>query len=239
MKLVYKLISALLAIAVLPVMFFLPFLDLNVTSSLFKEGIAFNGSLQSLLSGDLTLATGNEAVDKLLGNMDYKALWTALGELRTPLIISVVSLVLALLLALVAAVVSLAAKKKSTLAVLGGAGLLATIAGLVSFGFVSGPVLDGSFDVLSLMGPNMDSMKGLANALSALTGDLLSVKTFRLDTAVTVMFMLFLGLLMWSVCWYIAEIMLDGGKLERKKKVLTPAQRAAKKAKEMKKQQEK
>jgi len=235
MKLVYKLVSALLAIAILPVMFFLPLVDVKVTSPLFKEDITYNGSIQSVAAGNFKLNTGNNSVDDILKDLNYKEIWAALGELRAPLIISVSALVLALLLAVAAAIAALLAKKQMLVAAMGGAGLLATLTGLLSFGLVSSPVMSGSFDVLSLLGSKMEALKDLADVLAGLTGKFLSVEVLRLDFAVTMMFALFLAMLVWSGVWYVFEILLDGGRPQRKKKELTPAQRAAKKEKEMKK----
>lgn len=236
MKLFYKISSAVLALCVVPILLFAPYLHMKVSSQLLKEPIEQTISMQTFSKG-LNFASSNAELNTLLKGINYKEAWAALGNLRIALVISAAALGIAVLFALAVAVAALFSKKKLLPALLSGGGILSMLTAIISFSFFAGPILDGSFDVMNLLGKSADTLKKVTDLLGSLTGSLLDVSVLKFGNAITLLFMLFVVLLIWIALFYVLDIFLEGGRPERKKKQLSPAQRAEKKEKELKKQQ--
>lgn len=236
MKLFFKLSCAIIALCVIPILLFSTYLNLTVTSPMLDNPIKEEFSLQTLKNG-LNFTTENADITDVLKNLNLKDVWAGLGNLRIALIVTVAALALAILLALVIAVAALFSKKKMTIAVLAGVGLLLMLTTVIAFSLFAGPFLDGSFSVLSLLGASAETLKGIGDLIGSITGALLQVTVLKLGSIVSLMFFLFVALLILCAVFYILEIFLEGGRPERKKKVLSPVQRAQLKEKEQKKQQ--
>ncbi len=234
MKLLYKIGASLLALAGILTLCLLPLVSLHAAVPVLSYDLNVAPNLKQLLSGNL-METQNEQVNKILSDAKFSTVWENLGELRPAIIICAVSLCLAVLLMAALILLPFFTKKKTVTAALSGGGLLCALSASISFGFFASPIKDGSFDVLSLLGDGAQALSTVVNTISKFTGNLYQVSVLKPGIAITLFTVLFILILFWSVLFYVLEIMLDGGRQPKKQKQLTPAQRAAKKAKQDKK----
>jgi|GEM_PF-870436 len=260
MKYVYKAGCALLALAVIPVLYFLPFCYLRVSSSLLQGSFSQEVSLQWLL-GPKDIRTSNRTFTQALESMDYKEAWESLGALRTPLIVFLSALALALLVALAVVIFALFTKKRAVVTSLSGGGLLLLLVAVIAFGIFAAPFLDGSFDPLTLLGEDMASIAqgmgtigsmlggllssllgGLGSGLDLderLGGKILQVDSLNTASAVTTLLILFVLLLVWCFAFHIIDIIRDTDRRQPAGKKLSPVERAKKKAKQQQREQKK
>ncbi len=202
MKIVDRIVSALLSFAVIPVAIFVPLLHwiyqilgYDIVNSLFG-GKLTDASDTGMTEDNVSLY---RLYDTLKGfGVDFKAMFTSdevdpVTEPIMPFIkIAAVFFMIALVIALVAGIVSVVSNAKKTQMVLGGCGIVSLIGMMVSFNKFASPIVAGDVTIGSLL--NMP-------ALSFIT----KVHTINLSTAWVFMVMLFAGLILWSLSYILTS----------------------------------
>lgn len=193
MKVVYRVVCALLAIAVLPVMFFQPLVrivyspasvhveetvSIQKAIDLFSDG----GLLSGLLSGD----DGSKFV-----------MTDSLKSLMPALITTGVFLVISIVLALVIFFFAALSNKKKLILILSGAGFLSTIGAFIAFGQASSPITSGEMPITSLV-----DMGILASIISSFV----NIDLVQLSSAAVLLIIIFVVICVWSLCFILPEL---------------------------------
>ncbi len=192
MKIAYKILAPLFTVAIFPVLFFLPILHLNITSSL-------AGSLSSNLG--IPEYTSLFRLLKMGGNMNetQSALWKSIGKAFMDkdstigsmftntkwLYVFAVFAGLMILFALVTAVLSVATRRYGITLGFSLASLISAFAMNKSFDAFAHPLLTGEISVSSLLSGSDSS-----GILSNLLGSLAKVESLELAVAYPMTFFL-------------------------------------------------
>ena len=194
MKTAYKIFMPLLTLAIFPILFFLPLLHLNITSS-----------LAGSLSGNLGIPEYSSLYHwvKTGGQMDetQKALWKTvfdaikdkdgtIGSMFTNrhfVYLFLIFAVLMLILAVVTSVFAIATKKYGVTACLSAGTLISAFAMNKSFDAFAKPFLTGKISISSLLGSS-DTSGILGNIL----GSLAKVESLELASAYSLAFFMLL-----------------------------------------------
>jgi len=202
MKTAYKVVMPLLTIGIFPILFFMPLLHINITSSL-------AGSLLSNLGISEYQSIFN--IVKMGGDMDetQSALWKSIGDAifdkegtigsvltnTKYLYFFAVFAALMLILALTTAVLSIVTKKYGLTACLCAGSLISAFAMNKSFDAFAKPLLTGEISISSFLG----SSSGSNSILSNLLGSLAKVESLELSFAYSFTFILLLFALIFGV----------------------------------------
>ncbi|MDR1410191.1 MAG: hypothetical protein LBJ12_08055 [Oscillospiraceae bacterium] len=208
----YKIITALVALLVIPALLFLPILQLHVVASVVSVDFKQSVDAKWIFHFAKDKQTGNEALDKYLsGNGDVSKIWENMGSIHTRITIYVVAVVLSVLFALaIIALVFVLKQKKGKLWVLAlsGAGLLSSITASAAFSSIAAPLLNGTIKLGTLLG------------IGSIADGFINLERFTGGSAVPVVLLLFL-LLMIIVTVFLALDYMNDNK-EKKHK---PSQR--------------
>lgn len=202
MKIVDRIVSALLSFAVIPVAIFVPMLH-------WIYQILGYDILNSVLGGELTspgdtgMTEDNYSLYALYNQLksfgiDFKEMFTSdkVNPVTEPVIpfikMTAVFFIVALLIALAAGIVSIVSNAKKTQMILGGCGVASLIGMMVSFNKFATPVIEGKVTVGSLFD---------VPALSFIT----KVYNLNLSTAWVFMIILFGALILWSLSYILTS----------------------------------
>ncbi|MDR1630028.1 MAG: hypothetical protein LBS36_07440 [Oscillospiraceae bacterium] len=211
MKVLYKVVAIVLALAVIPVALFVPFVKLVVTS---KAASIFSGS-EVLLDKAYSLSglyesflKGTEGKEPL----DLKAFIAGIPEsakdaLGANFIAFLAFFILALLAVIAIVVLVLVCKKKKAILIVTGLGLLFTIGMNIMFNRFAAPLVSGIVPVTDLLSTEVLSQfvgGGLA-AIGGLLGSLLGgtklveIRLLSLSSAYIFMLILYIASLVWTL----------------------------------------
>ena len=205
---VYKVITALLALAAFPFVYFVSIVYVEVSS----PGILDN--IGSLIAGCQANDVSNITYEKfsiksLIQFIEETMAFLPTGdesmnfwqnEYFRPAIIAAVFLAIALVIALVIAITVIFVRNEKVIMALSGAGFLSTIISSLIFteGFAA-PIISREVSLSQLFG-----VEGLlVNILLTFVG---RITTLRLDTGFYAVMFLMLGILSWSFCVYIVNM---------------------------------
>ena len=194
MKIAYKIVMPLLTLAIFPILFFLPLLHLNVTSSL-AGSLSGSLGIPEYTSIYHWIKTGGEMTET------QRALWKnifeaikdkngTIGSLFTNrhfVYMFLIFAALMLVLALVTAVFAIATKKYGVTFCLSLGTLVSAFAMNKSFDGFAKPFLTGKISISSLLSSSDDS-----GILSSLLGSLAKVESLELASAYSISFFLLL-----------------------------------------------
>lgn len=203
MKAVYRVVSAALALCVIPAAYFSSLFRINLSTSFIDTALGEEFSIHRLLSFSSDFGS---SLDGMFSGASFtEGLWAAIEPIRAALICFVVFYLLAVLIALAAAIVSAASGKRAAVVILGSAGIICMIGVFISFNKLSTPLLDGSLSVGTLLN-------------IPLIGSLIEVSAFTLLSAPTIMLILFIAVVLWTVSFYITEIGENPGQKKKTQK---------------------
>lgn len=201
----YRVITAVLAIAIYPAFYFANLLTFEIVHSdisnllnNFREEAALDATYDSI-----SLAKLPEWVDMFSSFMteDISISADILGnEQYRPVIAAVVFIAIALVLGLVILGFAIFSNKIKIITALSGAGFLSTLAAYISFtGFFAEPLLNGENTLAQLL--NVDGI--ISSFLIGYLGD---VTVLRLDAAFYSLMFLMLGILVWSLAVIVVNV---------------------------------
>ena len=187
MKIAYKIITPILTLAIFPVLFFLPLLHLNITSTLAGSlssnlGIREYTSLYQLLKMGSGMDETQRKLWKSIGDAIFDKEGT-IGSVLTNtkwLYFFAVFAVLMLVLALVSAVLAAATRRYGLTAGFGLGAAFSAVAMNKSFDAFARPLLSGEIGISSFLG---NSGSGGNNIFSSLLGNLAKVESLELGVA--------------------------------------------------------
>lgn len=205
MKTAYKIVMPILCVAVFPVLFFLPLLHLNITSSLAGSlsgnlGIREYSSLFQLVQMGKGMNETQTALWKNIG----KALFDKEGTLGSVftntgwLYAVAVFAGLMLLLTLLTAVLAIVTKRYVLVSCFAGGALVSAFAMNKCFDAFAHPLLTGEIGITSLLS-GAGSGAGSSGVLSNLLGSLAKMEALELASAYDMAFFLLLCALVFSV----------------------------------------
>ena len=192
MKLAYKIVMPILMLSIFPILFFLPLLHLNVTSSLAGSlssnlGIPEYSSLFHWVKSGGEMTETQRALWKTIFNA-IKDKDSTIGSLFTNrhfVYMFIVFAALMLVLALVTAVFAIATKKYGVTLCLSLGTLVSAFAMNKSFDGFAKPFLSGKISISSLLNNSDDS-----GILGSLLGSLAKVESLELASAYSLAFFL-------------------------------------------------
>lgn len=215
MKTVNRIVVFLLALSVFPIMFFLKLVG-GVVS------IAESSSLYTILS-KLAENTANSAlelsysikeiVEKLSdGGFSFGGMSFDLSKIPSELltgkgwvITAGILLVIALIIAIVIMGCSLFTKAYKTISCLGATGFVCSFAAMRCFAKFTAPFLNGSIDVGAILSKALigDDSNLIGTIGSTFLKGAISVDSFSLGNAVTLMMIVFLGIALWELAYFV------------------------------------
>ncbi len=195
MKTVYKILAPLCSIAVLPVVFFLPLLHLNMGETIMGSlGLREYSSLFYLIK---TAGATNDQTKTIL-NMVLEILKSDDNKIGAALntkgyfVASLVFLVLAVVIALVVFFFALLSRKYLLTGGLALGGLISAVLANKMFDVFAKPFLNGAVSLKSLMTEE--------NLISAFLGNLIKVESMEFAMAYQVCLLLFAAVAILAVC---------------------------------------
>lgn len=215
MKIVYRIVSALLALCVIPAAYFIQILNYGISAVVVNIGE--NISIKYMYDEFLDESSPFHGLFTGKGDMFANA---AVKSLMPAGICFAVFFALALILSLVIFFFAVFSKKQLVITCLGGAGLLSVIGMYISFGRIAAPLLKGTISISSIL--NMQSLGFLIDSA-------IKIKVLELTSAPLLMGLTFAAIVIWGF----AFILTDDGSEKRAAKMAKLAKkqkRAQKKA---------
>ena len=190
MKIVYKAVSALLALAVLPIMFFQPLIRIvfSPPNFLVEEKTSIKEAVD--------LFTGDGLFAGPFGQGEY-TMTDELRELMPALITTAVFLVISVLMAVVIFFFSILTAKKKLITILGGTGLLTTIAAFIAFSNAVSPIVSGEIRISQLFN------RGI---IASIITSFVNIELIQLSSAAILMALLFTAIVVWGICFIMPDI---------------------------------
>lgn len=194
MKIVYRIVAALLAAAVFPAAYFLALIRIRVGVSLLPSDVMEELSIQRLVE----LFGQDGYLSGLFDGRDGSEFFAlpAVKSLMPAAVSFGVFFVLALLLALVIVFFAALSNKRTVITCLGGGGLLSMIAAMISFGQLASPIIKGTISVGDFL--NM-------GFIGALVGSAVQVKILQLTSAAIMMTVLFAAIVLWGLAFIVTD----------------------------------
>lgn len=218
MKIVYRLVNGLLALAVFPAIIFLPLFDAKISTSIIDYGMELEFSIKRIFD----LFGGRDELSNMITPEKLKSFQFPAGmaSLKAKIIVFFVLFCIAVLAALAVVIISCVTDKRPVYLIGGGVGLISTIGFMVTFSSIAKALTSGEVNLVSLF---TDSW------LVGLAGKFVQVDSFLIGGFANAMLMLFIGIVVWTGVFYLTEI---GEEVPRA--VTANAQNATKKKKKKK-----
>lgn len=216
MKALYKTGTALLALAVFPVLIFTPFIKIIIVSDI----TSFFSSTPKILVDDsyslkelYELYTANKETISSSGFSLSSLPENVVSALKTPAVLFLIFFAIAILCAVLVFFVGLISKNRRWPMIISAVGAGSSFGMNLAFNNISKPLVNGTISVTDFLGEDLLSkMSGglseLGNALMSLFGsgkELIDIRLFNLSSAYLFMLLLFLAIILWSVAFTLAE----------------------------------
>ncbi len=222
MKILFRVVAALLALCVFPAAYFLSFFKFAISAVVMN--IADDVSIHSAVK---FFADPDSPAGALLRDTGgfWKNEW--IEPLKPAGISFLVFFALALVLALVIFFFAAFSNKRLVVTCLGVAGVLAMIGVYISFGRFAAPLLDGTITLTSII--STEELSFLLSITVSLLGSVVELKMFQLTSATLVMSLIFAGIAIWGLAFIITQDE-NERKKERELRAAKKKKKAAKKA---------
>lgn len=195
MKIVYRIVTAVIAICIVPNMMYNTLIRLvfSAGENLVEENMSVMKlidyfSKDGMLHGLLEKSSDTEITD-------------ALRNLLTPAIISGVLLVLAILVCLAIFVIAIIKPMQKTTLVLSGSGIILTIASIITFNKCVGtPLVDGSVSISDIIGGGI-----VSTIIQLFSG----IELLQLGTAAIMTAIIFVAIAVWTGAYVLTDLGAD------------------------------
>ena len=189
-KIVFRVITALLALTIIPAAIYLPLVKIVASTSLMEYGVGEEISISEL--GNYVKA---EDIQKLFSGENEMT--EAIKSLIAPLVCFAVFFILAMIMSLVVFGFALCSNMKKTILFesLGGVALM--IAAIVSFSKAANLIIDGTVSVKELLGGGF---------LSGIISLFVDISTLHLASAPFIMIVSFVVIIAWTGAFLMTEI---------------------------------
>lgn len=197
MKYVYRIVNALLAAAIFPVVIFIDLISFQLSTSLADVGLEESISIKFIID----VITGKESMwhNLIFGEGESLSIsWpAALDPIKGRLIAVAVCFALILLIAIFVIVWSACSNKRIPVLSASVAGLISTIVMTICFNSAASVLMDGTINIVEIFSSNW---------IISLLGNLVLVDYLGLGGFHNVVLFLFIGLIVWSLSFYLIEI---------------------------------
>lgn len=196
MKALYRIVNALLAAAVFPVVIFMDLIYFRISTSLADAGLQEGISIKFIID----VITGKETFfhDMLIKETGLTLSWPeALDPVKGQLIATFVSFVLIIIAALFIVIWSICSNKRLPVLIASVTGIVSAIVMIICFNSAAAPIMDGTINVIKIFSSNW---------LIGLLGNVVSVDYLGLGGFQTGIIMLFISLIVWTGAFYLVEM---------------------------------
>lgn len=197
MKIVYRIVSALLALCVIPAAYYLSFVKYGISAGI---KIGDNQSLKELYTQFADKSSPFHGM--LSGSGDFFAN-ASVKSLMPAGICFLVFFAVALILSLVIFFFSVFSNKRLVITCLGGGGLLSMIAAYISFGRLVSPLLDGTMPVTSLF--SIDDLSTWLKFAIQIAGSAIKIEVLQLTSATMIMSLIYAAIVIWGLAYILTE----------------------------------
>lgn len=209
MKIVYRIVAALLALAIIPSAYFLSFFYYSFDAALvYVADEVYISGLVDMFKDD------TESIKKFFSGDGSFLSSHGAQQIKPPLISFAVFFALALLLSVVILLFAIFSNKRLLITSLGGLGLAFMGAAYISFGKLADLLTSGQVPLSSFF--DTDGFSFLIKMGIQMAGGFLGLEVLRLTTATLIMTLLFAAIVVWGLAFILTED--DKEKAERKLK---------------------
>ncbi len=197
MKILYRIVNALLALSVFPIVVFLDLVWFRVSPSVVDYGLEEKVSVKFII--DVITGKENFWHEMIFNNTSGSSItWpAALDPVKGRLITFAVCFVLILLIALFILIWSICTSKRLPVMIASVGGLISTIVMICCFNSAAGLIMDGTINIVSVFSTGW---------LASLLGGFISVDLLSLGGFHSALIFVFVGLIVWSGAYYLIEL---------------------------------
>ena len=196
MKALYRIVNALIAASIFPVVIFVDLFLFKLSTSFANAGLEESFSVKFIID----IITGKEAFwhDLILSDAPTSFSWpAALNPIKGRLITCAVCLVLVILIALFIIVWSCCSNRRIPVLIASAGGLISTIVMIACFNSAAALFIDGTINLFSVFSGGW---------FVSLVGNFVSVDKLMLGGFQNGFIFIFVGLLVWTGAYYLIEI---------------------------------
>ena len=198
MKIVFRIVTAALALCVIPAAYFLSFLKFGISAVVMN--IADDISISRAVSALTDETSPLNGLFSGSGNFFENELMQSL----MPAAISfLVFFAIAIVLSLVIFFFAVFSNKRLVMTCLGGGGVLAMIAAYISFGRFAAPLLDGSISLGNLI--STKDLSAIFSIAVQFLGSAIKVEILQLTSATMIMTLIFAVIVIWGLAYILTE----------------------------------
>ena len=199
MKYVYRLVNALLSLAVFPVIYFLDLLYIEASVTGASSALYERISIKDYF--DLKAGRSDYSTIFSLLNIDFNGVFRwpeQFAPINKRLVVVLVCLALMLIAAVIILVFSIFSNKRMPVLISSGVGLVAISVATAVFSSIGTEFTSGNINIISAFSDS--------SILSALGGSLLQIGAVRFGGFQAAEIIIFVGLILWTAIFYLSEL---------------------------------
>ncbi len=197
MKYVYRIVNALLAATIFPVVLLLEFVLIRLSTSLFEAGLEETLTLKHIIgffTGSDTIVGFTYNDIRTSGPLEFPE---ALEPVKAQLIATVVAFAIAIAAAIFIIIWSICSNKRIPVVISSVIGIASVIIMNACFNSAAAPLIDGTINVVKIFSSSW---------LISLLGEIVFVDTLCFAGFQNGMIIVFVAILIWTASFYIVEI---------------------------------
>lgn len=219
MKIIYKILNSAVALALIPVLIFMPLFRFimtvgmnssNMLMSLLGNAFDLEGIISSATGIDVSALPETYTIPDVYNMLfSENATFSTAGidasvlpeELVKFFSAAAILLVVALIFAIIAFVIGLFTKKKILTAAFGALGFISTFSAAKCFDHIASQLVSGKISLNPVL-ENLESLKDYATYLDYVNID---IRIFELSSAYTLMLIIFGAIVLLNICFHLAD----------------------------------
>lgn len=198
MKIVFRIVTAALALCVIPAAYFLSFLKFGFSAVVMN--IADDISISRAVTALTDETSPLNGLFSGSGNF-FENEWVQ--SLMPAAISFLVFFAIAIVLSLVIFFFAVFSNKRLAMTCLGGGGIIAMIGAYISFGRFAAPLMDGTISVGNLI--STEDLSALLSIAVQFLGSAIKVEILQLTSATLVMTLIFAAIVIWGLAYILTE----------------------------------
>ena len=198
MKIVFRIVTAALALCVIPAAYFLSFLKFGFSAVVMNiaDDISISRAVTALTDETSPLNGLFSGAGNLFENEWVQSLMPAA-------ISFLVFFAIAIILSLVIFFFAVFSNKRLAMTCLGGGGIIAMIGAYISFGRFAAPLMDGTISVGNLI--STEDLSALLSIAVQFLGSAIKVEILQLTSATLIMTLIFAAIVIWGLAYMLTE----------------------------------
>ncbi|NLX93817.1 MAG: hypothetical protein GXZ02_08155 [Clostridiales bacterium] len=198
MKIVFRIVTAALALCVIPAAYFLSFLKFGFSAVVMN--IADDISISRAVTALTDETSPLNGLFSGSGNF-FENEWVQ--SLMPAAISFLVFFAIAIILSLVIFFFAVFSNKRLAMTCLGGGGIIAMIGAYISFGRFAAPLMDGTISVGNLI--STEDLSALLSIAVQFLGSAIKVEILQLTSATLIMTLIFAAIVIWGLAYMLTE----------------------------------